>query len=320
MAKGRFELAMLLAAVVAMLLGLEGVTRLGFDRVDRGQKKLTRQWEDAVRAAPEGSCILIVVGNSLLDAALDREWARLSLAAEFDVRVVTVPDTRFFDWYFGIQKLIADGARPSVVALMIGEEALVQKGTRKEYSAQYLFRGSDIISVARQTALGRNEAADLLLGEVSKFWGARAEIRKSVLGKPLPEVGRLLQRLATRRAGVRTPDSLCAESTERLELLRKLGETCGFQAWYVVAPRVGRAEDIEAIRMAGEQAKIPVIVPLETRDVSAEDFTDGYHLRRERGLLFTRAFVETVLALTAHAKRSDVRPAGLSEQARRRTP
>jgi len=55
---------------------------------------------------------LLIVGNSLLENALDREAFAKTLEPEAKSTVVVVHQTTYYDWYYGIRKLRAAARNP----------------------------------------------------------------------------------------------------------------------------------------------------------------------------------------------------------------
>ena len=127
----------LLSTVVVMLAGIECVTVVGFDRTSRVQRKQVAQREllRTVRdSATGGTAHIAVLGNSLALEGVDVPL----LAANVETKAVPVPyfvlGTLYYDWYYGLKRLYAEGIRPRYVLLGLSPNHLASpssRGTRR---------------------------------------------------------------------------------------------------------------------------------------------------------------------------------------------
>ncbi len=120
--------------------------------------------------------------------------------SEYDARRYMVEQTVYYDWLYGLRRLYREGARPDIVVVMLGTGHWLSPTIRGDYSAQYLWSAADLPLVARDLGMHPTQATDLMFAGVSKFWGARAEMRNFVLGHLMPDLADLHERLERRRS------------------------------------------------------------------------------------------------------------------------
>ena len=85
-----------------------------------------------------------MLGNSLLNAGIRFDEAHALLLPEIDARRLMVFDTTYYDWYYGIRRLYAEGVRPDVVILVLTPRQLTISKIRGNYFAYHLMRMADV--------------------------------------------------------------------------------------------------------------------------------------------------------------------------------
>src|SRR5207247_4039853 len=114
-----------------------------------------------------------VLGNSLL---LDGVNVPL-LKASTEAKIVPVPyfvlATLYYDWYYGLKRLFAEGMRPRYVLIGLSPNQFASFYTRGNYSARYLFQRSDLLEVARKTQMDRTTASGFVVAHFSEFYSTR---------------------------------------------------------------------------------------------------------------------------------------------------
>ena len=73
----------------------------------------------------------LFVGNSLLLWGVDIDFLNRQLMPLVTVRRFAIQQTTFYDWYFGIRRLLNEGARPDSVVLALEPRHLVQSGVSR---------------------------------------------------------------------------------------------------------------------------------------------------------------------------------------------
>ena len=117
-------------------------------------------------------------GNSLLLEGLDLPRAQQALASRYSVSRFVVEQTQYLDWYYGIRRLLAEGARPSILVMTLPTGHLISDGTRGEYFAHYQMQAGDIVEVARAANLDMTTASNFWFANWSEWLGA-AKLRSA---------------------------------------------------------------------------------------------------------------------------------------------
>src|SRR4051812_45762801 len=113
---------LVIAGCVTVVLGIEAVARVGFDRMSRIQRRTVDEYQ-AARTIGHGPATdqkqLLLVGNSLLEEDVRFEDLRAALFPRWNTRRFVAEQTFYIDWYYGMKRLFRVGARPDVVVLML---------------------------------------------------------------------------------------------------------------------------------------------------------------------------------------------------------
>jgi hypothetical protein len=282
---GRAAVAALLGLLFLLVAGVELVTRAGFDRTSRIATRTRSEYDDAVSKRTERPQLL-VVGNSLLDAAVDMEQLRASAPA-WDIRRFVVDDTSYYDWYFGLQRLFADGAKPDVVAVMLTPPQATVASIRGEFSAHHLLRGGDILEAGRILELHPTKTSSLLAGHWSKFYGVRVEIRKFLLWSMMPGL-RQLTPLLTPRKLPDIDDALFERiARERLPEIREVTVRHGARLLWITPPLLETPDGTAGLKAAADATGVPLLIPIPSGELPASLYRDGYHLNSDGASRYT---------------------------------
>jgi hypothetical protein len=229
--------------------------------------------------------------------------------------------TTYYDWYYGLRRLTADGARPSAILVCLEPRHLVGTSVRTELFAHYLMRTSDTLSVSRALDLSPSGTADLFVANVSAFWALRKEIRKNLLMRLMPELPKLT-RMMTRGGG--SPPTEAAEllttGRVRLEGLREIADSAGARLIVVMMPPVS-SEQRAALWEIGSELSIPIVAPLSHQELQPGDYDlDQYHLSEQGRARFTRELADDLLGVLRSTESPDLRaseppPSAVSPQA-----
>lgn len=289
----RASLAFLIAAVL-LLLGIEGTVRLGFERASQIQSRTRRELSRAVAPVRAGTPAVLLVGNSLLGSAVEPEVLQRLAGTTMDVRRVVVEDTRYLDWYFGIRRLFASGARPRVLALVMSTQQLADDGFRGDYSAHYLCTAADLWEASMRAGADRTRAAGFYAAHVSRFWGVRTEIRKWLLATAWPDVPDLLRsvRLRPRSKQERAVDGDKIRS--RLLELGDLAVRNQALPVLIVPPSLGAADATDVVALATQGTGVLLVVPLAAGQMDSDHFEDGMHVNSRGASQFTRALAKSL--------------------------
>lgn len=291
--KADFVVAAILVGSFCLLAELG--TWLVFDRFSGGQIALNRELAElhASRAAKTGGPpTILLVGNSLLDQDVDFPALETALAPRWAAERLVVVDTQYLDWWYGLRRLFAEGARPAVVVVLLSPRQLMSQAVRGDYFAHYLMRSLDVVSVARDTRAHPTVATGMLFANFSRFYGVRSEIRKRAISVLIPKLPQLTAILLQGAPQDIDEARLTATALARLAALKGLAAEYGSKLVFVVPPTpsdVGRP-GCWTIRDAGLSVGVPVLA-IGPGEMVESDYADGLHLNAEGARKFTPRLV-----------------------------
>jgi hypothetical protein len=290
---------LLLASLVALCVVIEGGTRLVVGDLSNNLRRIRAESNEATAIGQQPEIEeLLIVGNSLLIAGVDVGVLNGPLQPRWRGVRFGIEQTTYYDWYYGLRRLTAAGARPSAIIVCLEPRHLVGSSVRTEIFAHYLMRMSDTFSVSQALDLTPSATADLLFANVSAFWALRKEIRKNLLGRLMPELPKLTK-MMTRGGGSPSPeiDELLTTGRVRLEALRDTADAAGAKLILVLMPPVSSAHT-PALQELGNELGIPIMTPLTDQDLLPGDYDlDQYHLSSQGRLRFTNALADALLAV-----------------------
>ncbi|MEQ1727809.1 MAG: hypothetical protein ABL982_05465 [Vicinamibacterales bacterium] len=294
----------LLVGCLVVAVGVEGAARFGLDRASRIQRRMVQEYADAVAigqdAAP-GPHVL-VVGNSLLDEGVRFDQLRAALGG-VDVRRYMVEQTVYYDWLYGVKRLYREGARPDVVVVMLGTGHWLSPNIRGDYSAQYMMSLADLPAAARDLDMHPTQASSLMVAGLSKFWGARVEMRTFVMGHLMPDLATFLNASSAidRRPMVDT--DIAPALSARVARLRELTSGYGTQLVLLVPPLLNPVDGSGALVAAATGQQVPVLRPVASGALGAEFYRDGFHLNDAGAATFTGRLIPVFRQALQHANR-----------------
>ena len=278
-------------AVAAVLLGAELVTRGGYDRVSRIQSRIREERAAlSVLKEPLNKPSLLLVGNSIVLEGVDFPTFQQALSPRVQALRFVIEQTAYYDWYYGLRRLFAEGIRPTFVLIGFPAPHLNASYIRGDYSAHYLFDRAGIIDYARLSALGLTATSNLLFAHYSHFYGVRSELRGFLINKLFPSYSMDLHLLTMVRAEDDTDEHVAAVAQVRLEALDRLCRDNGAKLIFVIIP-TGQAGE-NAMASAGRNAGTTVLMPVPRSNLNPTDFADGFHLGASGREIFTKALIE----------------------------
>jgi lysophospholipase L1-like esterase len=287
----------LLGTILTLLGGIEGIARVGFDHTSRVQQRQLSQREALLTvadSAKDESAHIAVVGNSLLVEGLDVPLFKDRIGPRFVPAPYFVLATNYYDWFYALKRLFAEGIRPRYVLLALSPNQFASSRIRGDYSARYLFQQSDLLDIARQTHMDTTTAAGFFLAHVSEYYSTRDVTRGFVLTRVLPSVAELRNRLEADRAPTIEEETLSQLAAERLPMLEQLCQANGARFMLVIPPTYQKGA--RTIAQVGEQRHIPVLVPVANSELDASDYDkDGFHLNRKGAQIFTTRLAAAIL-------------------------
>jgi hypothetical protein len=201
-----------------------------------------------------------------------------------------IEQTYYYDWYFGIRRLFAEGARPKEIVLGIQPSVIPMNQIRGDYSAYYLISGHDLFDAARAMGYDLTKTSSLTFAHFSLFYAGRNNLRNFILNKVDRNYGELLHELVTKRAPIVMSGKAARISTERLAAIKRMCESHGTRFLYFVPPALGdEGESVIAdIRSSG----IAVLEPFKMNELASSYFRDGFHLNERGAGVLTRKLAD----------------------------
>ena len=99
------------------------------------------------------------------------------LKAHLKAHYVPVPyfvlGSNYYDWFFGLKRLFAEGMRPEYILLGLSPDQLATSDLRGDISARYMVQQSDLINVVRQTHMDATRASEFILAHYSEYYNTR---------------------------------------------------------------------------------------------------------------------------------------------------
>jgi hypothetical protein len=306
----RFTITLLATVLVAMV-SVEAVTRIAFDRTSKVQIREVAQRNTlfAVRdLAGVDDPHVAVLGNSLMLNGVEVPHLMEKLEPTYTPVPYFVLGTEYYDWFYALKRLFAEGVRPRYVVLGLSPNQLASTYTRGDYSARYLFRAADLPTVARQTHMDLTTASGFVLAHFSEAYSTREATRGFLMGRLLPQVGELLHsRLGTTRAADLDQITLRRIASERVPALDHLCRANGARFFLVIPPSNQKGEEI--IQQVGRENGIPVLVPVPSQEFDTTDYgADGFHMNEKGARIFTSRLAENLLEMLREDKFSRLQP------------
>jgi hypothetical protein len=294
------EASLALGVVLIFLsIGLEFTCRLGVPRISRLERKSEEEYQSIVRAGkmPASGSHVIVLGNSLLNSGVRFDEARRMLAPEIDARRWVVLDTGYPNWYYGIRRLLAEGARPEVVILMLTPRQIVVSEKVDNYFGYRMMMLGDLLSVASDLDLSNTETSSLAFANLSGYFGLGAIARKWVAGRVFPGLPRLTQMMTHGAPVPLTEEQIYSGCVPKLRALANLTAAHRCRFILMVPPTRGGESEVgcRALERATSATGVPVLTPMRPNALPQDCYSDrGFHLNERGAEVFTPAFVKAI--------------------------
>jgi len=288
----------LLATIVAVLAMAEVVSRVGFDRISKVQRRELAQ-RDAILTVKDSSrdefAHVAVLGNSLLLDGVDVSLLAGKIGPKFVPAPYFVLGAEYYDWYFGLKRLFREGMHPSYVLVGLSPNQFASDYTRGDYCAHYLFQASDLLDVAQRTHMDATRTSGFVLAHFSEFYSTREVTRSFLMNRLLPQVGELFHsRFGPTRDPELNEEVLRRVAHDRLTALNELSRAQGARFILVVPPSYQKGG--ETIAQVGRELGIPVLVPIKDGALDSSYYDpDGFHLNDKGAQVFTSELAKTLL-------------------------
>jgi hypothetical protein len=291
-------IAVLLTGLFLYCATLELVTRKGFSRVSRTQRRVYEDLTAAKSLAPRASSeqpTMLVVGNSLLLDGVDRASLAKELVPNYQVALLPIENTQFEDWYFGLRRLFAEGSRPSVVVVCLSTRQMMSRATDGEYFAYYLMQGRDLLAVKRESQLDNTNTSAYFFANRSDWLGSRAQIRNWLLQEIMPNLEHLIGFFPGKTPPMPSKEQVVAGVLPHLLALNQLCNSNGTHLVVVVPPTLSHDDASADVQDSAAHEGISVLVPLRPSDVTSGEFHDGFHLNAQGAARFTHRLASDLL-------------------------
>jgi hypothetical protein len=289
----------LLALLAAYFCALEAVTRIEFQRINHVWRNIGADYGSAVRlqpAAETGAETILIVGNSYLDLAVNRERLRQQIAPEYSTDYLTLWGTTYLDWYFGLRRLYAEGSRPAIVGVCLSTPQLISDATYGAPFANRLMMEQDLFRVKNSARLDTTMTSNYFFAGLSDWLGHREEIRNWILRKSVPRAELLVEYFKPAPQPLPTADVLVERALARLRVLNALCAAHGSRFFLLIPPSLNPHDASAELQAAAARERILVVLPYQHQELSPSAFlSDGAHLNPRGAALFTERLGPTLL-------------------------
>ena len=241
---------------------------------------------------------ILLVGNSVMVYAINPRILKTDLAIQCEIAPLFIEATSYYDWYYGLRRIFAEGAEPDVVIVALPATSFLETHIRADYFSATLLDRRDLLQLSRDLQYNWTKMASLFVGTLSSFWAHRGVIRAVVLSvfssdsklrglvRDLPpkstmteaQIDRELRNVASYRLVALA--ALCADHEAQLVIL--------------LPPVVSRNDHFKTFFEIASAAGAKVLLPISSETLRPRDFPDGAHLGSSLVDNFTHS---TVLAI-----------------------
>jgi hypothetical protein len=291
-------LVVLLGLLLAYFGGLEVLTRAGFTRTSRIQRKIAEARKEALSLQPrtaDGAESVLILANSLCREGVDPAKLRQGVSPNYHTVLLAVGGTAYVDWYFGLRRLFAEGSRPTTVILCLSTRQLISQTTDGEYFAHYMMQGRDVLAVRKSAGLDFTTTTTYWFANGSAWIGSRSSIKNWFLGELMPNIDELTGHFPLVAGPMPPTDVVVGQGLARLEDVQALCKTYNARFLFLIPPLLQLDGHFEELQTAAKQAGINVLLPYREAEMPKNYFTDGFHLNSQGAFLFTERLGQTLL-------------------------
>src|SRR6266446_708290 len=283
----------LLVGICALLIvAFESLSDFLLKHHSETYARVSRQYAEAVNvrpAKPSEPTSVLMIGNSLLLQGVDVDRLQKLTSSKMHVYPLFLEGTAYYDWFYALQRLFREGAKPQVVVLGVGVNSFIAKSVRQDYVPLMLFDMRDSLAVASDLKMDRTATSNLLLAHSSVFWDTRTVLRTQILRYAVPHYTELVLLLKPQPA-ILPPRQFQTTANSRLGRLRELCEAHGAKLIILVPPTPSSEDAVRQMTLASQKAGVDTLVPIDPTALSAKYYeADELHLNSEGAALFTSA-------------------------------
>ena len=283
----------LLVGICALLIvAFESLSDFLLKHHSETYARVSRQYAEAVNmrpAKPSEPTSVLMIGNSLLLQGVDVDRLQKLTSHQMHIYPIFLEGTGYYDWFYALQRLFRQGAKPQVVVLGVGVDSFIANSVRQDYVPLLLFDVRDSVAVASDLQMDRTATSNLLLAHSSVFWDTRAVLRTQTLRHAVPHYENLVLLLKPQPA-FPPPQQFQTIANSRLEQLRELCHAHGAKLIFLVPPTPSSEDGVRELIIASQKAGVDALVPIDPTALSAKYYeADELHLNPEGAALFTSA-------------------------------
>jgi hypothetical protein len=285
--------AKLLVGICALLiLAIEFLSSYLLKHHSETYDRISNQYAEAVKirpAMPGEPTSVLMVGNSLLLEGVDVDRLKQLTSGQMHICPIFLEATGYYDWFYALQRLFREGAKPQVIVLGVGVNSFLANSVRQDYVPLMLFDMRDSLNVASDLQMDRTATSNLLLAHSSIFWDTRTVLRTQILRRAIPHYKELVLLLKPQPA-IPPPEQFQTIANQRLLRLRELCESHGAKLILLVPPTPSSEDAVHQMTMAAQRARVDTLVPIDPAALSVKYYqSDELHLNPEGARLFTSA-------------------------------
>ena len=296
-------ITILLTCLLVYTCALEIVTRAGFARVNHVWRLIQADRRQAVAlrtVSARESRTMLIVGNSYLEVGVERDNLQLEMSPAYSVSYLPISGTSYLDWYFGLRRLFAEGAHPTIVGVCISTRDLISDATSGEPFAYTLLLPRDTLHVKSESHLDNTSTSEYFFAHFSSWLGHRAEIRNWVLRQLLFNASALAQHLKPGNQPLPPAETIVAKALPRLRALNQLCNDHGARFFLLIPPTRDVRDASEELQAAATREGILVVLPFQHAELPEAAFLDGSHLNPRGAALFTERLGPTLVETFVH--------------------
>jgi len=285
-----------LAAICALLIIVLEISSIYLlNHRSATYSRISRQYDEALETRPAGPReppSVLMVGNSLLLHGVQLNRLNELTSSRMHLSPIFLEATGYYDWFYALQGLFRQGAKPQVVVVGVGVNYFLENGVRQDYAPMLFFNTRDTFSVASDLNLDRTATSNLVLAHASTFWDTRSPIRMQILSRAIPHLEDLFS-LVNQRPVIPEGGEFGQVAVPRLQKLRELCEAHGAKLILLIPPTLSSENAVTEMVGAAHVAGVDVSVPIDPATLPAKYYQrDGMHLNSEGAVLFTSALAK----------------------------
>jgi hypothetical protein len=290
---GALFYGILLVGICALLIvAFEFLSDFLLKRHSETYARVSRQYTEAVKmrpAKPGEPTSVLMIGNSLLLEGVDVDRLKELTSGQMHIYPVFLEATGYYDWFYALQRLFREGAKPQVVVLGVGVNSFLANSVRQDYVPLMLFDMRDALGVASDLKMDRTATSSLLLAHSSVFWDTRTVLRTQILRHTVPGYRELVLLMKPPPA-IPPAREFQITANSRLEQLRELCQAHGAKLIILLPPTPSSEDTVREMTIAAQRARVDTLVPIDPAALSVRYYQpDELHLNSEGAQLFTTA-------------------------------